>query len=138
MTNKQLAEHFQKCATHHIAMAKAHHAMAAGSNGAAATFHKAAQGLHEDHAEHCVECAKTCASNAESIDTIDVSTLDKPTDKAAVTSFGMAAAMGLDKVAPTRVHGVVASSPSQFIPRPGGPGVQAPEDATRAIDSLKR
>jgi hypothetical protein len=157
MKDSMLLDHFQKATKLHVALAKAHHAVAAESEGATATFHKAAQEAHTSHAEHCLAMCKALsgATNADRIDDIVPGTErggsdpGGPTSKAAFEPFGMAAALqkspaefgmsaarrGLDKVIPTRVHSVVPDAP-RLVSRAGGRGIEAPADPTDTLDAL--
>jgi hypothetical protein len=145
-----------------LANHKAFHTVLADAHVRAAKAHRSLATLHADNpkiaAEHTAlaDCAGDCAdghirmckalsadSNSPDIADVTPSTTVRggndpggPTDKA----FGMRAAMGSErdftKIKPDGVRAVVPSA--QFVPRPGGPGVQSPEDSTATIDSLKK
>src|ERR1700690_2548056 len=69
---EHLAEHHRVAAEHHTRLAKLHHDRAENCTGDDCDFHKAMGDVHAEHAEHHLECCKSCAKSSG--DELDKST----------------------------------------------------------------
>jgi hypothetical protein len=123
-----ILEHCQKCAAHHVAMAKCHKAAAEETSGATQQFHQSATALHADEASRYIALHK-CISAAPDDDTsgVHVSTntpgIDGDTGASRKVTLGMPETRDSDlrKLVPDGARTVLPTDGLQLVNRPGAP-----------------